>query len=316
MGICLPRNSIIYTNQLRFARSLSGRQIGKRHRGRTCSPHPLISNLLPAKQKHNLDFSETCFACALYTMSQIKIDPGGAFSLGGENFVIEGDLPPEQRRPSNSNAFTILKNEPYLRVYENLASNFSPRSILELGIFQGGSYVFLDKLFKPRRMSAVDIGPHVVAPLVQYLSRTENRFVHFATSQRDRETLNQIVFNELANELDFVVDDASHTYEDTKAFFELLFPLLRPGGIYVIEDWSWAHQDNFQSPDAAFSNRYALSNLLFEQIMLLGSTSLISEIRIWRFLYLIRKAKSAVCMTKSSSIFDQVLSRGRRLSLI
>jgi spermidine synthase len=255
-------------------------------------------------------------------MEQIKIDSGGKFSLGGENFAIEGDLPPQQRRPSNSEAFTILKSEPYLRVYENLASKFSPRSILELGVFQGGSYVFLDKLFKPRRMSAVDIGSHVVPPLMQYLSRTENRFVHFRTSQHDREILMRIVLDELADELDLVVDDASHTYEDTKAFFELLFPLLRPAGVYVIEDWSWAHQANFQSPDAAFADRYALSNLLFEQIMLLGSSSVISEIRIWRFLYLIHKANAAVRTgdvsqkLESGSIFDQIVSRGRRWSLI
>ena len=48
-------------------------------------------------------------------------------------------------------AVTVLKNELYLQSYELLASSFSPRSILKLGIFQGGSYVFLDKLFKPRR---------------------------------------------------------------------------------------------------------------------------------------------------------------------
>jgi predicted O-methyltransferase YrrM len=255
-------------------------------------------------------------------MNPIKIGSDGTFSLGGENFVIEGEVPSRDRRPSTSEAFTIVKSEPYLRVYEELASGFSPRSILELGIFQGGSYVFLDKLFKPRRMSAVEISPRPVAPLLQYLSNTENRFVHFATSQRDSEMLRRIVVDELADELDLVVDDASHTYEDTKTSFEFLFPLLHPGGIYVIEDWSWAHHPNYQSPDAPFSNRHALSNLLFEQIMLLGSAPVISEIRVWRFLYLIRKAKGAVRGTATSqnfengSIFDQVLSRGRRWGLI
>lgn len=58
-------------------------------------------------------------------------------------------------------------------VYEDLASGFSPRSILELGIFQGGSHVFLDKVFKPRRTSAVEISPQPAAPLLEYLSRTE-----------------------------------------------------------------------------------------------------------------------------------------------
>jgi hypothetical protein len=57
---------------------------------------------------------------------------------------------------------------------------------------------------------------------------------------------------------------------------------------------------------------------LFEQIMLMGSTSLFSEIRVWKFLYLIRKAKSAFRGPKgeSGSVFDQILSRGRKWSLI
>jgi predicted O-methyltransferase YrrM len=255
-------------------------------------------------------------------MNLIKIGSSGEFSLGGENFVMEGDLLPKDRRPSTSEAFTIVKSEPYIRVYEELASVFSPRSILELGIFQGGGYVFIDKLFKPRRMSAVDIRPEPVAPLLQYLSRTRDRFVHFATSQADAEILREIVLGELANELDLVVDDASHAYEETKTSFEFLFPLLRPGGLYVIEDWSWAHHGNYQAPDAPLSKRKALSNLLFEQIMLLGSTSLISEIRVWSFLYLIRKAKDPlrgtdICQnSEGASIFDQILSRGRKWSPI
>jgi spermidine synthase len=255
-------------------------------------------------------------------MNPIKIESGREFSLGGEKFVMEADVPIKDRRPSTSDAFTIVKSEPYLRIYEDLAVDFSPRSILELGIFQGGSYVFLDKLFQPRRMSAVEISPKPVAPLLQYLSRTENRFVHFATSQCDDEKLRAIVLDELADELDLVVDDACHTYEETKGSFEFLFPLLSPGGIYVIEDWSWAHHPNYQSQDAPFSKRYALSNLLFEQIMLMASTLLISEVRVWRFLYLIQKAKSAVRSSdvsqkvKTGSIFDRILSRGRALNPI
>ncbi len=255
-------------------------------------------------------------------MNPIQIESGREFSLGGEKFVIEVAVPPKDRRPSTSGAFTIMKNEPYLRVYEDLASGFSPRSILELGILQGGSYVFLDKLFKPCRMSAVEISPKPVAPLLDYLSRTENRSVHFATSQRDGDRLRQIVLGELADELDLVVDDASHTYEETRASFEFLFPLLSPGGIYVIEDWSWAHHADYQSADARFSNRRALSNLLFEQIMLMGSTLLISEIRVLRFLYIIHKAKTAFRRSDLSqtaergSIFDQILSRGKKWSLV
>lgn len=249
-------------------------------------------------------------------MNRIAIGPEGRFSIGGENFVIT--VPVKERRLSNSEALTIAKNEPYLRVYEDLASVFSPRSILELGIFEGGSYVLLDKLFKPRRMSAVDISRDPVEALCHYIDDKEGRFVHFSTSQSDRKVLEHIVRNELSNELDLVIDDASHTYEQTKASFEILFPLVQPGGIYLIEDWSWAHIPQFQSPDAPRSKRHALSNLLFEQIMLMGSTPLIAEIRVWNFLYLLRKAKSAVSGSKDEggSIFDQIQSRGKKWSLI
>jgi hypothetical protein len=255
-------------------------------------------------------------------MNRIEIGPGGQFSLGDQNFLIEVAIPVKDRHPSTSKTFTIAKNEPYLRVYENLASNFSPSSILELGVFQGGSYVFLDKLFKPRRMSAVELASRPVAPLLGYIADKQDRFVHFSTSQCDHESLKHIVLDELANELDLVVDDASHTYEETRTSFEVLFPLLRPGGIYLIEDWSWAHGPSYQSSDAPFHDRHALSNLLFEQLMLMGSTSLISEIRVWRFLYLIRKASTVRRIdTEQSgegggSIFNQILSRGRTWSLI
>ena len=118
------------------------------------------------------------------------------------------------------------------------------------------------------------------------------------------------------------MDDASHAYEETKASFEFLCPLLSPGGVYVIEDWSWAPHPGYQSPGARFSERRALSNLLFEQIMLMASTLLIAEIRVWRFLYLIHKAKDPVRRSdgsqsfESESVFDQILSRGRRWDLI
>jgi len=42
-------------------------------------------------------------------MNPIKIGPGGEFLFGGEKFVIEVDAPPKERRPSTSDAFTIVK---------------------------------------------------------------------------------------------------------------------------------------------------------------------------------------------------------------
>ena len=44
---------------------------------------------------------------------------------------------------------------------------------------------------------------------------------------------------EFDGRLDLVIDDASHELHATKASFETLFPLLRSGGWYIIEDWIW-----------------------------------------------------------------------------
>jgi hypothetical protein len=41
--------------------------------------------------------------------------------------------------------------------------------------------------------------------------------------------------------VDLVIDDASHLYDESRASFETLFPLLHPGGLYIIEDWRWQH---------------------------------------------------------------------------
>jgi hypothetical protein len=90
----------------------------------------------------------------------------------------------------------------------------------------------------------------------------------------------------------------------------------------LIEDWSWAHRPEYQAPDARFSKRHALSNLLFEQLMLMGSTFSISEIRVWHFMYFIRKSKSAFPAPEigqegeGGSVFDQIVSRGRKWNLI
>lgn len=62
---------------------------------------------------------------------------------------------------------------------------------------------------------------------------------HWGTDQADVAKLRTIVAADLRGQLDLVIDDASHQYAPTKASFEALFPLIRPGGLYVIEDWSW-----------------------------------------------------------------------------
>lgn len=240
-------------------------------------------------------------------MTKIVFGEDQTFSIDGERFVI--DMRPQGRRPSNEAGFTIVKNQGYIRFYEAISTFVKPKTILELGVFEGGSYVFFDKLFKPSRMSAIDLRQQPVDVLLSYVKREPNRHVHFGTSQSDAAALRQIVADDLGGILDLVIDDASHAYEHTKASFEILFPLLSPGGTYVIEDWSWAHQYGYQGANAPLANRPALTNLLFEQLLLLASSSLIAEIRVRKPLYMIHR--SHVEMPPNETLWDKCLLRGR-----
>jgi len=65
--------------------------------------------------------------------------------------------------------------------------------------------------------------------------------LYFETDQSDQKALNQIVKKHFEGELDLVVDDASHLLHLTRRSFEILFPKLRQGGLYVIEDFGWGH---------------------------------------------------------------------------
>jgi predicted O-methyltransferase YrrM len=244
-------------------------------------------------------------------MTQIAIDERGRFAIDEIEFIVDLSSP---GRPSKPGSFTIAKSEPYIRFYEALARSSSPEGVLELGIQQGGSFVFLDKLFSPTRMSAIELSAKPITPFMDYIAARTNRNAHFGISQTDEAALTKIVDDDLGGTLDLVVDDASHSYAPTRRSFELLFPLLSPGGHYLIEDWSWAHHPSYQAMDAPFAEEPALTNLLLEQILLLGSTPLIAEIRIRHFVYLIRKAPGATASHFEDGLWTKVLARGRTLS--
>jgi hypothetical protein len=62
---------------------------------------------------------------------------------------------------------------------------------------------------------------------------------HYGVNQGDRARLVEIIDAELAGEgIDLVIDDASHRHDETRTSFEVLYPRLRSGGLFIIEDWA------------------------------------------------------------------------------
>ena len=181
--------------------------------------------------------------------------------------------------------FWLFKEHPLIDRYVALVEELRPRRIFELGIFQGGSTAFLNELARPDRLVAIDREPPKGTALEDYLDgggMADRVHVHEDVDQADRRRLAEIVEDEFGDEpLDLVVDDCSHLYEPTRDSFNELFPRVRAGGVYVIEDWRWAHGVlGSADQDGLFPDDIPLTRLVFEILLALPSVpGLVSDVR-------------------------------------
>ena len=154
-------------------------------------------------------------------------------------------------------------------------------NMIEFGIFKGGSIAMYEQLFSPARFVGVELMTDRVRALDCYLERrlaSERVRLYYGTDQQDRQALKSIAHENFKDRpLDLVIDDASHFYEPAKTSLNVFLPLLRPGGVYLIEDWAWAHwQQGFEQYQVGSSTGYAdqkspLTKLIFEAVMLAAS---------------------------------------------
>jgi predicted O-methyltransferase YrrM len=181
--------------------------------------------------------------------------------------------------------FRLYKEPGLLAQYAQLwrqLPQFHPDRIVEVGIWDGGSTVLWFEQFQPERLVAIDYASRGDSPYFQRYLVSGDRRARIATywgvDQADRQTVRGIVTQEFDQPLDLVVDDASHQYDETKATFETLFPLLRPGGRYIIEDW--AHRWQVTPAPVAYRGRTPLHQLVFELVALTGTTWLVNSVAI------------------------------------
>ncbi len=150
------------------------------------------------------------------------------------------------------------------------------KRIFEIGFFEGGMPLLLADTLSPEKIVAIDYKLPSAA-LMRHIERAgfENRIRLFGrTMQDDGVALRKILDDEFGDSpLDVITDDCSHEYGYTKASFEASFGYLRPGGKFFLEDWGWAHwpDDKWQSDESYFHGRPALTNLLFELLMVHAS---------------------------------------------
>lgn len=134
----------------------------------------------------------------------------------------------------------------YARKYDSYFSNYRDKEIklLEIGVQYGYSVKMWEEYFTKASIFAIDIEPNCK-------SFETDRAKIAIGSQNDSVFLAQV--NENWGPFDIIIDDGSHHNESMTISFETLFPLLKPGGLYVVEDllccyWPWIQnnvEDNF-----------------------------------------------------------------------
>jgi predicted O-methyltransferase YrrM len=164
---------------------------------------------------------------------------------GTEFALAPTDVDHGVRAATDAGALLLRKGRWMVERYAALTDGSSPANIVELGIYEGGSTALLALLYRPRRLVAFDLKPTRVAALDRFIDAknlTGSVHPYYGVNQADRPRLESILADEFGSEpLDLVIDDASHLFDETTASFNVLFPRLRAGGLFVIEDWSSRH---------------------------------------------------------------------------
>jgi predicted O-methyltransferase YrrM len=175
-------------------------------------------------------------------VTEIVTLPGGnRWQVGATQFVFGFG------GQSSGDRLFIQKPQRLVERYVEICKQFRQGAIVELGIAAGGSTALISLLAQPRKLVACELHDKPVAALTEFIdthgaSATVRPF--YGVNQSDRARLAEIIDTEFPDQrLDLVIDDASHLYNETRASFEVLYPRLRPGGMFVIEDWKatrWA----------------------------------------------------------------------------
>ncbi len=123
-----------------------------------------------------------------------------------------------------------------------------PVALLELGVHSGESIKTFATFFERGTVIGVDHED-------RGLSFGDFPNVRFARcDQRDAAALAGICRTLAPGGLDIVIDDASHIGAWSLASYEGLFPHLKAGGLYVVEDWGTGYWDDW--PDGSRFQRF------------------------------------------------------------
>ncbi len=182
----------------------------------------------------------------------------------------------------NSKSYQAYQNSPYkskkhstyFDVYDTLFTPYIGKDItfIEIGVLGGGSLFMWREFFGPQaRIIGVELNPEA--------KRWEQEgFEIFIGSQSDPDFLENLA--KQVGEIDILLDDGGHTYEQQIITTECLLPHIREGGLLVVEDTHTSYMEGFGFKSRSFikyaTNMVDRINKRFSKLV-----SEASEKRVW-----------------------------------
>lgn len=127
----------------------------------------------------------------------------------------------------------------YFEIYDRHFAPYrgKPVTIVEFGVYHGGSLQMWKKYFGRRaRIFGVDIDPRCA-------ELAEDRIEIVIGDQEDREVLRAL--RERTGPIDVVIEDGGHTMGQQIATFEEMWPAIRDGGVYLVEDLHTSYWEEY-----------------------------------------------------------------------
>jgi predicted O-methyltransferase YrrM len=128
----------------------------------------------------------------------------------------------------------------YTKWYEAMwaAQRLEPVKFLEIGVQTGASLRMWEEFFPNGRIVGIDVDPRC-----QVL---ESKRVSIVIGSQDDPAVRDRLSECHPKGFDIIIDDGSHVSEHMEKSFDLYFPILKPGGTYVIEDLHCSYNPNYQ----------------------------------------------------------------------
>lgn len=130
------------------------------------------------------------------------------------------------------------KGHNYSPYYEMMFAPYKdkPISLLEIGVWEGASCRAWKDYFPKANIFGVDL---------EYKPQyNEQRIFMIKADQSNQEDLDRLA----EVPYDIIVEDGSHRGEDQLKSFETLFPSLKAGGLYVLEDLLCSYDSRWNNP--------------------------------------------------------------------